>query len=63
MPWRLLHAPIVGPYMMARRKAFPGRGVYLSVVDRERCSRDSMAVYEAVLPDADDRQAPAAYRY
>ena len=56
MPWRLLHAPIVGPHMMARQGAFPGRGVYLSVVDRERCRRDAVAAYEAVLPDADDRR-------
>jgi haloalkane dehalogenase len=55
-PWRLMHAPIVGPHIMARQGAFPGRGIYLSVVDRERCREDSLAAYEAVLPDPDDRR-------
>ena len=32
-----------------------GRGVYLSVVDREQFRREAQAVYEAVLPDAETR--------
>jgi hypothetical protein len=34
-PWRMMHAPLVGPYPLGRHKALAGRGVYLSVVDRE----------------------------
>ena len=30
--------------------------MYLSVVDRERCRRDSLEACVAVLPDADDRR-------
>ena len=56
MPWRTLHAPLVGPFLSGRQGAFPGRSTYLSVVDRERCRADSMEVYEAVLPDTDDRR-------
>ena len=56
LPWRLMHAPIVGPYILARQAAFPGRGIYLSVVDRERCRADALPAYEAVLPDPDDRR-------
>ena len=56
LPWRLMHAPLVGPYILARQGAFPGRGVYLSVVDRERYRSDGQPAYEAVLPDPDDRR-------
>ena len=56
MPWRLLHAPVAGPFMSGRQGAFPGRSMYLSVVDRERCVRESLQAYMAVLPDADDRR-------
>ena len=38
------------------KNGFPGRGIYLSVVDRERCREDSYEAYENVLPDADDRR-------
>lgn len=50
-PWRLMHAPLVGPYLLGRHAALAGRGVYLSVVDRERFRADAQAAYEAVLPD------------
>ena len=56
LPWRLMHAPIVGPYVLARQGGFPGRGIYLSVVDRERFLADALPAYEAVLPDPDDRR-------
>ncbi len=56
MPWLIMHAPIAGPHIMARQGAFPGRGIYLSVVDRERCKVDGIPAYEAVLPDPDDRR-------
>lgn len=56
MPWRFMHAPLAGPYILGRQGAFPGRGIYLSVVDRERCRADSLTAYESVLPDPDDRR-------
>jgi pimeloyl-ACP methyl ester carboxylesterase len=50
-PWRMMHAPLVAPYLLGRHSALAGRGVYLSVVDREKFRRDAQAAYEAVLPD------------
>jgi pimeloyl-ACP methyl ester carboxylesterase len=50
-PWRMMHAPLVGPYLLGNHGALAGRGVYLSVVDRERFARAAQAAYEAVLPD------------
>ncbi len=53
-PWRTMHAPLIGPYLMGRHNVLASRGVYLSVVDRERFRREAQAVYEAVLPDRRD---------
>jgi haloalkane dehalogenase len=50
-PWRMMHAPLVGPYLLGRHNALAGRGVYLSVVDREKFKQRAQAAYEAVLPD------------
>lgn len=50
-PWRLMHAPLVGPYLLGRHNALAGRGVYLSVVDRALFRERAQAAYEAVLPD------------
>ena len=50
-PWRLMHAPLVGPYLLGRHNALAGRGVYLSVVDRESSGPTAQTAYEAVLPD------------
>jgi pimeloyl-ACP methyl ester carboxylesterase len=50
-PWRMMHAPLVGPYLLGNHGALAGRGVYLSVVDRERFARAAQAAYETVLPD------------
>jgi haloalkane dehalogenase len=50
-PWRMMHAPLIGPYLLGNHRALAGRGVYLSVVDRERFARTAQAAYEAVLPD------------
>jgi pimeloyl-ACP methyl ester carboxylesterase len=55
LPWRLMHAPLVGPYLMGRHAAMPGRGMYLSVVDRARFASEAEDVYAAVLGDPDDR--------
>ena len=50
-PWRIMHAPLLGPYLLGRHAALAGRGVYLSVVDRERFRHAAQGAYEAVLPD------------
>ncbi|MGA2126150.1 MAG: alpha/beta fold hydrolase [Xanthobacteraceae bacterium] len=54
-PWRMMHAPLVGPYLLGRHNALAGRGVYLSVVDREKFRRSAQDAYEAVLPDPASR--------
>ena len=50
-PWRMMHAPIVGPYLLGRHNALAGRGVYLSVVDREKFRNHAQHAYEWALPD------------
>ncbi len=54
-PWRMMHAPIVGPYLMGRHNVLADRGVYLSVVDRARFAERVGDAYRAVLPDAEAR--------
>lgn len=54
-PWRTMHAPLVGPYLLGRHNVLAGRGVYLSVVDRDRFKKRAMGAYEAVLPDTASR--------
>ncbi len=54
-PWRLMHAPLVGPYLLGRHNALAGRGVYLSVVDRDKFRGEAQLIYEAVLPDPEMR--------
>jgi pimeloyl-ACP methyl ester carboxylesterase len=52
-PWRMMHAPLVGPYLLGNQRALAGRGVYLSVVDRERFSRNASEdtrPYSAIRP-------------
>jgi haloalkane dehalogenase len=56
LPWRLMHAPLIGPYLLGRHAAMPGRGMYLSVVDRARFAQRSQAAYEDVLGDPDERE-------
>lgn len=55
LPWRLMHAPVVGPLLMGALGAMPGRGMYLSVVDRERFAAQARAGYAEVVADADER--------
>lgn len=50
-PWRMMHAPLVGPYLLGRHNVLAGRGVYLSVVDREKFRATTQSIYELVLPD------------
>ncbi|WP_428486175.1 alpha/beta fold hydrolase [Rhodopila sp.] len=54
-PWRTMHAPLVGPYLLGRHNVLASRGVYLSVVNREKFRRVAQPAYEAVLPDAETR--------
>ena len=54
-PWRTMHAPLVGPYLLGRHGALAGRGMYLSVVDRQRFRERAQAAYECVLPDPQSR--------
>ena len=54
-PWRMMHAPLLGPYLLGRHNALARRGVYLSVVDRARFAARAMAAYESVLPDPASR--------
>ena len=50
-----MHAPLVGPSLLGRHNVLARRGVYLSVVGREKFRREAQAVYEAVLPDPESR--------
>jgi haloalkane dehalogenase len=54
-PWRTMHAPLIGPYLLGKHSALAGRGVYLSVVDREKFRQRAQSAYEAVLPDPASR--------
>ena len=54
-PWRMMHAPLLAPYLLGRHNALAARGVYLSVVDRKRFAERGQAAYAAVLPDAQSR--------
>ena len=49
-PWQMMHAPLLGPYLLGRHNALASRGVYLSVVDRKRFQERAQLAYEAVLP-------------
>jgi haloalkane dehalogenase len=54
-PWRMMHAPLVGPYLLGRHNALAGRGMYLSVVDRKKFKAEAQSVYEGILPDPGSR--------
>ena len=54
-PWRMMHAPLVGPYLLGRHNALAERGVYLSVVDRDKFRRRAQQAYDWVLPDPASR--------
>ena len=44
-PWRMMHAPVVGPYFLQRRNALTERGLWLSVVNRERMTDEVIDGY------------------
>src|ERR1700739_522749 len=54
-PWRMMHAPLVGPYLLGRHNALAGRGMYLSVVDRKKFRDEAQSAYEGILPDSGSR--------
>jgi haloalkane dehalogenase len=54
-PWRMMHAPVVGPYLLQRRNILVERGLYLSVVHRERFLEEALPAYQYVMPDYDSR--------
>jgi len=54
-PWRMMHAPLIGPYLLGRHNALAARGVYLSVVNRPIFAARAQEAYAAVLPDAQSR--------
>jgi pimeloyl-ACP methyl ester carboxylesterase len=54
-PWRMMHAPLVGPYLLGRHNVLARRGVYLSVVDREKFRARAQQAYDWVLPDPASR--------
>src|ERR1700733_5043890 len=54
-PWRMMHAPLVGPYLLGRHNVLARRGVYLSVVDRDKFRREALPAYDAALPDPETR--------
>lgn len=56
VPWRMLHAPVLGPYLLGRKAGMPARAMYLSVVDRGRFRDEAQAVFTDVLSDPDERQ-------
>jgi len=51
----MMHAPLVGPYLLGRHNALAGRGMYLSVVDRKKFEAEARGVYEGILPDPGSR--------
>lgn len=55
MPWRLLHAPVVGPHLLGRHNSLADRGVYLSVVDRAGYRERGGRAYADALPDQASR--------
>jgi haloalkane dehalogenase len=54
-PWRMMHAPVVGPYLFQRRNILIERGLYLSVVHREQFVAEALPAYRFVMPDYDSR--------
>jgi pimeloyl-ACP methyl ester carboxylesterase len=56
-PWRMLHAPLLGPFLTGRLGAMPGRAIYLSVTDRGRFRETGQPGFAAVAETPVDRTA------
>ena len=54
-PWRMMHAPVVGPFLFQRRNVLVERGLYLSVVHRQRFIDEALPAYRFATPDYDSR--------
>lgn len=55
VPWRMLHAPLVGPHLLGRHNSLADRGVYLSVVDRAGFRERAGRAYADAMPDPASR--------
>jgi len=55
VPWRMLHAPVIGPHFLARHNSLAGRGVYLSVVDRAAFRDRAGGAYAEAMADPASR--------
>ncbi len=55
VPWRMLHAPVVGPHLLGRHNSLADRGVYLSVVDRAGFRHRAGRAYADAMPDRASR--------
>lgn len=55
VPWRMLHAPVVGSHLLGRHNSLADRGVYLSVVDRAGFRDRAGRAYAEALPDPASR--------
>lgn len=51
VPWRMLHAPVVGPHLLGRHNSLADRGVYLSVVDRAGFRERAGSAYAEAMAD------------
>jgi pimeloyl-ACP methyl ester carboxylesterase len=60
-PWRMMHAPVVGPYLFQRRNILVERGLYLSVVHRDRFLAEALPAYRFVMQDYDSRLLTRVY--
>jgi haloalkane dehalogenase len=47
----MMHAPLVGPYLLGRHNALAGRGI----VDRMKFRDEAQSAYEGILPDSGSR--------
>ncbi|MHB1127272.1 MAG: alpha/beta fold hydrolase [Bacillota bacterium] len=56
-PWRMMHAPVVGPYLLQRRNALTERGIWLSTVNRENITDEVLEGYRYTVQTYDDRAA------
>lgn len=54
-PWRMMHAPLLGPYLLGRHGALVERGIYLSVVNRQAFASRGQGGFASVLPGSADR--------
>ncbi len=54
-PWRMMHAPVVGPFFLQRRNALTERGLRLSVVNRDQITEDVLDGYRFHLQSYDER--------